>query len=128
MPGRTRQKPKSDKITHDAFTALLKSETGADFVMEHRFHPVRRWRFDYASPDIKVAVEIDGGVFRYGRHNHPTGYISDMEKLDEAASMGWLVLRFITDDKFKRSTIDTIRRTVEYRRNENMFENKTLNT
>lgn len=65
-------------------------------VAEFRFHPDRRWRFDYAWPDRKVAVEIDGGVWIQGRHNHPTGYLRDMEKLNAAAELGWRVLRFAT--------------------------------
>ena len=31
-------------------------------VAEHRFHETRRWRFDFAWPDHRVALEIAGGV------------------------------------------------------------------
>lgn len=65
-------------------------------VAEHRFHPSRRWRFDFAWPERKVAVEIDGGVWIRGRHNHPTGYLADMEKLNAAAEAGWAVYRYAT--------------------------------
>lgn len=30
-------------------------------VTEHRFHPVRRWRFDFAWPDEHLALEIAVG-------------------------------------------------------------------
>src|SRR5687768_16750315 len=30
--------------------------------------PARRWRFDFAWPELKVAVECDGGTFTGGRH------------------------------------------------------------
>ena len=33
--------------TSDAFTLLVKSELGLECVREFRFHPVRKWRFDY---------------------------------------------------------------------------------
>lgn len=33
-----------------------------EFVREHRFHPTRRWRFDFAWPDEKVALEVEGGT------------------------------------------------------------------
>lgn len=61
-------------------------------VAEHRFHPTRKWRFDFAWPDAKVAVEVDGGqwAFRGGRHATD----ADREKLNEAAAMGWRVFRF----------------------------------
>ncbi len=28
---------------------------------EYRFHPTRLWRFDYAWPQERLAVEFDGG-------------------------------------------------------------------
>ena len=59
---------------------------------EYRFHPKRRWRFDWAWPDRKLAVEVDGGqwVKRGGRHNSD----KDREKLNAAAVAGWRVVRF----------------------------------
>jgi len=61
-------------------------------VAEYRFHPRRRWRFDYAWPEYKVAVEIDGGQWKPGGGRHNTD--ADREKLNTAAAMGWRVLRF----------------------------------
>lgn len=92
-----------------------------DIVKELQFHPVRKWRFDYAFPKLKVAIEIDGAVWKLGRHNRPKGYIADMEKLNTAASMGWLVLRFSTDERFLLKTRALIKDTVSYEsdRNEN---------
>lgn len=83
-------------------------------VKEYRFHDIRKWRFDYAFPDQRVAVEVDGAVWSQGRHNRPVGYIADMEKLNTAASMGWLVLRITTDDRFLISTRELIKATLKY--------------
>ncbi len=66
-------------------------------VAELRFHPKRKWRFDWAWPEYKLAVEQDGAVHTQGRHTRGTGFIKDMEKLNAAASMGWLVLRYTPD-------------------------------
>lgn len=85
---------------------------------EHRFHPERKWRFDYAIPDLKIAVEVDGAVWTGGRHNRAAGYIADMEKLNTAASMDWLVLRFTTDDRFYMKTFNLISETIKIRENE----------
>lgn len=41
-----------------------------------------------------------------------------IEKLNTAASMGWLVLRITTDDRFASKTYDLIKAAVEYRINE----------
>ena len=60
-------------------------------VSEYRFHPVRRWRLDYAWPDERVAVELQGGVWTGGRHVRGGGYRSDCEKLNALQSAGWRV-------------------------------------
>ena len=62
-------------------------------VREHRFHPSRRWRFDFAYPDEKIAIEIEGGVWIGGRHTRGSGFTSDCEKYNEAARLGWRVFR-----------------------------------
>jgi len=64
---------------------------------EWRFHPKRRWRFDFAWPAEKVAVEVEGGIWTRGRHNRPAGYQADCEKYNEAALMGWRVLRVVPE-------------------------------
>lgn len=64
-------------------------------VPEYRFHPTRRWRFDFAWPAVTrggVAVEVDGGQWRAGGGRHNTD--RDREKLNTAAALGWRVLRF----------------------------------
>lgn len=62
-------------------------------VAEHRFHPVRKWRFDLAwGPPFMVAVEFQGGAFVQGRHTRGVGFEKDCEKMTEAALLGWRVL------------------------------------
>ena len=65
-----------------------------DAVAEHRFHHVRRWRFDFAIPSSRIAIEIDGGVWIKGRHSGGQGQIDDMEKFNTAAIYGWRTLKF----------------------------------
>jgi very-short-patch-repair endonuclease len=65
-------------------------------VQEHRFHPVRKWRFDWAFPHVRLAVETEGAVWVSGRHTRGAGYIKDMEKYNMAQEMGWIVLRYQT--------------------------------
>ena len=61
---------------------------------EYRFHPKRRWRFDFAWPLYKVAVEIDGGIYSRGRHVRGSGFERDAEKGNTAVLAGWRVLHF----------------------------------
>lgn len=63
-------------------------------VREHRFHETRRWRFDFAWPEAKVAAECEGGTFSGGRHTRGSGFEKDSEKYNAAALAGWRVFRF----------------------------------
>jgi hypothetical protein len=65
---------------------------------EYKFHPDRRWRFDFAWPDLKLAVEIEG----QGRHQTFIGFRRDCDKYNAALALGWRVLRFPAAD-FKPS-------------------------
>lgn len=65
-------------------------------VTEHRFHATRAWRFDFAWPERRLALEVEGGVgsrFATGRHTRGAGFTADAEKYNEAAIAGWRVLR-----------------------------------
>ena len=61
--------------------------------LELRFAPPRRWRFDYAWPVLKLAMEVDGGGWINGRHSRGSGIEKDAEKQNAAVAMGYRVLR-----------------------------------
>lgn len=65
---------------------------------EHRFHPVRRWRWDWADPDALLAIEVDGmgRAGGFGRHQRPAGMSSDREKDVEGQILGWRVAHVTT--------------------------------
>jgi len=63
-------------------------------VREYRFHPSRRWRFDLAWPDQRVAVEVHGGEFMRGHHTRGREMANDCEKARAAAIAGWIVLPY----------------------------------
>ncbi len=66
---------------------------GVQFEREHKFHPTRRWRFDFALPEHRIGVEVEGGTWNGGRHTRGSGYEKDCEKYAEALCLGWRVLR-----------------------------------
>jgi very-short-patch-repair endonuclease len=63
-------------------------------IREYRFHPSRRWRFDFAWPAAMLAVEVEGGSWTYGRHVRAKGFEADCEKYNAAVLLGWRLLRF----------------------------------
>lgn len=62
-------------------------------VAEHRFHPKRRWRFDWSWPSKRLACEYEGVFAAKSRHTTVTGYSNDAEKYSTAAALGWCVIR-----------------------------------
>lgn len=68
---------------------LFGSTKAKAYVQEYKFHPIRAWRFDFAWPGSKLAVECDGGQWLAGGGRHNTD--ADREKLNQAAISGWRV-------------------------------------
>lgn len=60
---------------------------------EYRFAHPRRWRFDFAWPDQKLAVEVEGLTPEGGRHQRIGGFQKDLEKYEAAVMRGWIVYR-----------------------------------
>lgn len=97
------------RAKREALELLLLRELRAHKVPEpyrqHRFHPSRRWMFDFAWPILEaaprgkmpmrmggLAVEVDGGTFSGGRHVRGKGHEADAEKRNEAQLAGWRVI------------------------------------
>jgi very-short-patch-repair endonuclease len=103
----------------DTFNILCR-EAGLFPKREFRFSTTRGFRFDFAWPDERVGVEIEGDIWGRpvychacgskvqhrlkdgrlidvragGRHNTGSGFADDCEKYNLAAREGWAVLRF----------------------------------
>lgn len=93
----------------DVFTVICKTDLKVECVKEFKFHPVRKWRFDYAVPEHKIAFEVEGGVWTGGRHTSPKGFLGDIEKYNTATLMGWRVFRTTPDDLYKKKTLDLMK-------------------
>jgi very-short-patch-repair endonuclease len=85
------------KVTGEQAVELILSGHGVKFEREYRFNTARRWRLDFAIPDYKIGVEVEGGMWVRGRHSRPLGYANDCEKYNSAACLGWTVLRYTSD-------------------------------
>lgn len=88
--------------------SMLERLLPSGWVKEHRFHPVRKWRFDYAWPQYKIALEIEGAVWSRGRHTRGSGFVKDIEKYDEAVLLGWRLVRITRGDFDKGRAADLV--------------------
>ena len=77
----------------DTLAFYIKAEGLPPGEREYRGIEGRRFRFDLAWVEEKLAVEVDGGLHTYGRHNRAYGIESDCEKQCLAVVNGWRVLR-----------------------------------
>ena len=64
---------------------------------EYRFHESRRWRLDFAWPEFKLGVEIQGGQWRQ-RGAHVGGYAlqRDCEKSNALTEADWHIFTYTT--------------------------------
>lgn len=94
-PGRAAGGRRSTVKKYDLATTIITVEKhlGEIGFPEYRFHPTRKWRFDWAWPKSRLALEVDGGIFISGRHVTGVGFVKDCEKMNEAIAHGWVVVR-----------------------------------
>jgi len=90
------------KADAEILAFIILTGSGLSPVREFRFSKTRRWRFDFAFPTEKVAVEVEGvtkygGARKIGRHQTPKGMAADCEKYNAAVLLGWRVLRYTQD-------------------------------
>lgn len=78
-------------------------------VREFQFCADRKWRFDFAWPYEKLAVEVEGGTnFGRSRHSKGEGFERDAAKYNRAAREGWIVLRYSTRMVVAGDAIDEV--------------------
>ena len=51
----------------------------------------KRYRLDFAHPDSRTGIEIQGGVYNRGRHVTGSGYERDCRKYNLAYTSGWTI-------------------------------------
>jgi len=98
----------SSKSRLEQQLAMQLKAAGIPFEEEYKFHPERRWRFDFAIPSAKIAIEVEGGIWIYGRHNRGSGFVKDCDKYNSAVLLGWKVLRFAPNHIKSGSALQTI--------------------
>lgn len=95
-----KKKPKIEKISIEKETIkktlwVMRHEgLIPGYVEEHQFHHIRRYRFDWAIPQLMIAIEYEGIFSKKSGHTTITGYTKDCDKYNLAAIEGWRILRY----------------------------------
>lgn len=84
-------------------------QTKIPITSQYIFHPTRKWRLDFAFPDIKLGIEIQG----YGKgHASYTSMAADHKKHNAAVEYDWEILYYmsyqLTPDKIKDTIAQVI--------------------
>ena len=116
------RQPRAKSKAEEQFAQLCVIEHLPPFEREHLFalELPRYWRFDFAWPAIKVAVEIEGlrkrfvdGVpYAIGRHCTFEGFAEDCRKYATANILGWHVIRFNQALVYDGTAIDLTRKLI----------------
>lgn len=97
----TKKKGNGDKAKWEMEVMLRLA--GLEYQTEFMFHPERKWRADFAVPNLKCLIEYEGLFSEKSRHTTINGFIGDCEKYRSAAILGWKVLRYTNKDYTKMS-------------------------
>ena len=100
--------PKEKSPGEEQFVLDCRIAGLSPFLRQYKFHPTRKWLFDFARPECKLAIEVEGGVFSSGGHVRGKGYESNCEKYNAAVKLGWRVLRYSTDMVFAEDAINDV--------------------
>jgi hypothetical protein len=80
---------------------------GIRYVTEHQFVKTRKFRFDVAVLNYRLAVEYEGLAFKKTGHTTSDGYTKNTTKYNISALEGWTLLRY-TFKNFKDFEQDLI--------------------
>lgn len=118
---KAKPRAKSNSISRSvAAKTILEAELKKviSFVSEHQFHKTRKWRLDYFIPELKIGIELHGGVYTNGRHTTGKGFTEDREKMNEAAIAGIMVLEITSEQVKNGKAMAMIKSAIEARRRE----------
>lgn len=79
-------------------------------VREYRHIPDRLFRLDFAWPDYRIGVEVQGQIWSKGGHSSGTGITRDCEKRNLGNLEGWTLLEVTERHITAGTAIEWIRR------------------
>lgn len=72
--------------------------SGLKFQEEYQFDEVRKFRFDWAIEEYRIAIEYEGIFSEKSGHTTIAGYTKDITKYNLATKLGWQILRYTADN------------------------------
>lgn len=98
------------------FAAMATGGTGKGVRQRLKAEGLKDWRFDFAWPELMLAVEVEGGAWVGGRHTRGKGFLEDLRKYQAAQMMGWTVYRTAGELIKSGEAVRTIEQLIQYSR------------
>lgn len=99
------------------FRKSLENITGLKWIPEFHVYKedkknARPLRADLANPELKIAIEIEGGIFQMGGHSSITGILRDIRKSNCYVSNGWKLIRLLPSELMTTETFNLIQKVI----------------
>lgn len=112
---------KNKQAQKDMFMMLIEKELQVDVWPEFFFSTERLYRIDYAiptmakSPQLKIAIEVNGGVWSKGNSGHSSGkgILRDYEKANLLQSLGWKLITITPDQMLTSETVELVKSVIK---------------
>lgn len=118
---KAKAKKKAADKSEGFFIQLVFSACGIRLVTEHMPFSDRKHRIDFAYPDLKIAIEKEGGLWMAGggAHSRPQNIERDIYKYTRLAVEGWIVIRRQPKQMNTVETLDLIKSAIALRNKSN---------
>lgn len=120
-PSTTKRAKAKEQVRKLAQLVEINLEGLPKYKKEIIFHPVRKWRFDYAWSELKIALEIHGGIYTNGRHTRGKGFTEDKVKMNAAQLLGWIVIEATTEHVKNGQMLEWVTEAISIRGNNGIF-------
>jgi len=110
-------KKAAEERSNNIFIDFILQNTGLQLQAEYKPFPDRQHRIDFSSPELKIAVEKEGGIWRKGggAHSRPQNIERDIYKYTRLGVEGWIIIRRQPKQMKTAETLDLIKQALKQR-------------
>lgn len=107
--------PVNRQVLENRFLEIWQRLGGPVVTREWKFHPTRKWRFDFALLEKQIAFEVQGGLYDSDKGHRAFASVQrDYEKFNAAMILGWKVFQLsspmLKDAEYMQKLVDFCRR------------------